>query len=112
MLKSRDGWSQDIVTRSVKRTGSIAKVADDILPYFSRNRELATARIVGTTLHSSYVPNGYRILQALSFDRIIMDESGQVTPKQAWMPLPLLSNRDNARITAYGDDVQLVSRLT
>ena len=77
-------------------------------PHFSRNRaELATARIVGTTLHSSYVPNGYRILQALSFDRIIMDESGQVTPEQAWMPLPLLSNRDNARITAYGDDVQL-----
>ena len=108
MLKSRYGWSQDIVTRSVKRIGSIPKVADDILPYFSRNRtELATARIVGTTLHSSYVPNGYRILQALSFDRIIMDESGQVTPEQAWIPLPLLSNRDNARITAYGDDVQL-----
>ncbi|MGB8936133.1 MAG: AAA domain-containing protein [Candidatus Nitrosopolaris sp.] len=108
MLKSRYGWSQDIVTRSVKRIGSIAKVADDILPYFSRNRtELATARVVGTTLHSSYVPNGYRILQALSFDRIIMDESGQVTPEQAWIPLPLLSNRDNARITAYGDDVQL-----
>ena len=36
-----------------------------------------------------------------------MDEFGQVTPEQAWIPLPLLSNRDNARITAYGDDVQL-----
>jgi AAA domain len=108
MLRSRYGWSQDIVRRSVKRIGSIAKVDEDILPHFSRNRtELATARIVGTTLHSSYVPNGYRLLQALSFDRIIMDESGQVTPEQAWIPLPLLSNRDNARVTAYGDDVQL-----
>jgi superfamily I DNA and/or RNA helicase len=36
-----------------------------------------------------------------------MDESGQVTPEQAWTPLPLLSNRDNAAVTAYGDDVQL-----
>ena len=108
MLKSRYGWSQDIVRRSIKRIGSIAKVSDDILPHFSRNRtELATARIVGTTLHSSYVPNGYRILQALSFDRIIMDESGQVTPEQAWIPLPLLGNANTARVTAYGDDIQL-----
>ena len=108
MLRSRYGWSQDIVRRSVKRIGSIAKVADDIIPHFSTNRnELTTARLVGTTLHSSYVPTGHRILHASSFDRIIMDESGQVTPEQAWIPLPLLSNRDNARITAYGDDVQL-----
>jgi hypothetical protein len=86
MLRSRYGWNQDIVTRSVKRIGSIAKVADDIIPYFSTNRnELTTARIVGTTLNSSYVPTGRRILQQLSFDRIIMDESGQVTPEQAWL---------------------------
>jgi superfamily I DNA and/or RNA helicase len=108
MLKSRYGWSQDIVRRSVKRIGSVAKVADDIIPHFSTNRtELTTARIVGTTLHSSYVPTGHRTLQPLSFDRIMMDESGQVTPEQAWIPLPLLGNADNARITAYGDDVQL-----
>ena len=51
MLRSRYGWSQGIVRRSVKRIGSIAKVADDIIPHFSRNRtELTTARIVGTTL--------------------------------------------------------------
>ncbi len=108
MLRSRYGWSEDVIRRSVKRTGHIAKVADDIRPHFSKNHtELSTARIVGTTLHSSYVPTGHRILQPSSFDRIIMDESGQVTPEQAWIPLPLLSNRDNARITAYGDDVQL-----
>ena len=40
--------------------------------------------------------------KTLSFDGIIMDESGEVTPEQTWIPLPLLSNRDNARITAYG----------
>jgi AAA domain-containing protein len=108
LLRSRYGWSDEIIRRSVKRIGSIAKVENDILPHFSRNRnELTTARIVGTTLHSSYVPNGNRILQPLSFDRIIMDESGQVTPEQAWTPLPLLSNRDSAAVTAYGDDVQL-----
>jgi hypothetical protein len=108
MLKSRYGWSEDVIRRSVKRTGHIAKVADDIRPHFSRNRtELGAARIVGTTLHSSYVPTGHRILQPSSFDRIIMDESGQVTPEQAWIPLPLLGNAEAARITAYGDDVQL-----
>jgi|GEM_PF-6770166 len=108
MLKSRYGWSQDIVRRSVKRTGSIAKIAGDIITHFSTNRnELTTARIVGTTLHSSYVPTGHRVLQQLSFDRIIMDESGQVTPEQAWIPLPLLGNADTARVTAYGDDIQL-----
>jgi hypothetical protein len=108
MLKSRYGWSQDIVRRSVKRTGSIAKIAGDIIPHFSTNRnELTTARIVGTTLHSSYVPTGHRVLQQLSFDRIIMDESGQVTPEQAWIPLPLLGNANTARVTAYGDDIQL-----
>ncbi|MDQ6866451.1 MAG: hypothetical protein M3044_21810 [Thermoproteota archaeon] len=54
MLRSRYGWNQDIVTRSVKRIGSITKVADDTIPYFSTNRnELTTARIVGTTLNSS-----------------------------------------------------------
>ncbi|MGC1932459.1 MAG: AAA domain-containing protein, partial [Candidatus Nitrosopolaris sp.] len=54
MLRSRYGWSQDIVRRSVKRIGSISKVADDIIPHFSTNRnELTTARLVGTTLHSS-----------------------------------------------------------
>jgi len=108
MLKSRYGWSQDIVRRSIKRIGSIAKVAGDLIPHFSTNRnELTTARIVGTTLHSSYVPTGHRVLQQLSFDRIIMDESGQVTPEQAWIPLPLLGNADTARVTAYGDDIQL-----
>ncbi|MDQ6863247.1 MAG: ATP-binding protein [Thermoproteota archaeon] len=108
MLKSRYGWSQDIVRRSIKRIGSIAKVAGDLIPHFSTNRnELTTARIVGTTLHSSYVPTGHRVLQQLSFDRIIMDESGQVTPEQAWIPLPLLRNADTARVTAYGDDIQL-----
>ena len=108
MLKSRYGWSQDIVRRSIKRIGSIAKVAGDLIPHFSTNRnELTTARIVGTTLHSSYVPTGHRVLQQLSFDRIIMDESGQVTPEQAWIPLPLLGNANTARVTAYGDDIQL-----
>ena len=108
MLRFRYGWSQDIIRRTAKRIGSFAKVADDIIPHYSTNRnELRNARLVGTTLHSSYVPTGHRILQASSFDRIIMDESGQVTPEQAWIPLPLLSNRDNARISAYGDDVQL-----
>jgi superfamily I DNA and/or RNA helicase len=108
VLKSRYGWSQDIVRTSIKRIGSIAKVAGDIIPHFSTNRiELTTARIVGTTLHSSYVPTGRRVLQQLSFDRIIMDESGQVTPEQAWIPLPLLGNADTARVTAYGDDIQL-----
>jgi superfamily I DNA and/or RNA helicase len=108
MLRSKYGWSQDIIRRTVKRIGSFAKVADDVIPHYSTNRnELRNARLVGTTLHSSYVPPGHRILQTSSFDRIIMDESGQVTPEQAYIPLPLLSNRDNARITAYGDDVQL-----
>ena len=36
-----------------------------------------------------------------------MDESGQVTPEQAWIALPLVSNSDDVSITAYGDDIQL-----
>lgn len=77
MLKIKYGWRDEIITRSVKRIGHIAKISDDIRPHFSRNhRELAVARIIGTTLHSSYVPTGHRTLQPSSFDRIIMDESG------------------------------------
>jgi superfamily I DNA and/or RNA helicase len=50
---------------------------------------------------------GRMILQQESFDRIIMDESGQVTPQQAWIPLRLLPESNNAIMSAYGDDVQL-----
>lgn len=108
LLQSRYGWSQDIIARSVKRTGYIARAAPDLYPYCTRNRnELAIARIVGTTLHSSYVTTGRMILQEESFDRIIMDESGQVTPQQAWIPLRLLRDSDNVTVSVYGDDVQL-----
>jgi ATP-dependent RNA/DNA helicase IGHMBP2 len=69
--------------------------------------ELAIARIVGTTLHSSYVTTGRMLLQEEGFDRIIMDESGQVTPRQAWIPLRLLRESHNATMSVYGDDLQL-----
>jgi superfamily I DNA and/or RNA helicase len=108
LLKKRYGWSEDVIRRSVKRTGNLSKVANDIIPYFSNNfNELSRARIVGTTLHSSYIDIGHRMLQADSFDRIVMDESGQVTPEQAWISLRFLRENDNATITAYGDDNQL-----
>ena len=69
LLHSRYGWSQDVIARSVKRTGFIAKVATDLHPYTTRNGdEIATARIVGTTLHSSYVTTGRMILQEESFE--------------------------------------------
>src|SRR5437870_4794899 len=71
LLRNRYGLSEDIIKRSVKRTGNLSKVADDILPYFPNNfNELARARIVGTTLHSSYIDMGHRMLQPESFDRI------------------------------------------
>ena len=108
LLQSRYGWSNDIIVRAVKRTGSIARAAADLYPYTTRNRgEIANARIVGTTLHSSYVTTGRMILQEESFDRIIMDESGQVTPQQAWIPLRLLRNSDTITASVYGDDLQL-----
>ena len=108
LLQSRYGWSQDVITRSVKRTGYIVRAASDLNPYSTRRRaELANARIIGTTLHSSYVTTGRMILQEGSFDRIIMDESGQVTPQQAWIPFRLLRESDNVTMSVYGDDVQL-----
>jgi AAA domain len=108
LLQSRYGWSQDVVARSVRRTGFIARAAPDLYPYCTRNRhELAVARIVGTTLHSSYVTTGRMILQEESFDRVIMDESGQVTPQQAWIPLRLLRESNSSTMSVYGDDVQL-----
>lgn len=108
LLQSRYGWSQDVIARSVKRTGFIARAAPDLYFYSTRNRdEIATARIIGTTLHSSYVTTGRMVLQEESFDRIIMDESGQVTPQQAWIPLRLLRESANATMSVYGDDVQL-----
>src|SRR6476659_2634026 len=68
LLKKRYGWSEDVIRRSVKRTGNLSKVANDIIPYFSNNfNELSRARIVGTTLHSSYIDIGHRMLQADSF---------------------------------------------
>jgi superfamily I DNA and/or RNA helicase len=108
LLQSRYGWRQDVIARSVKRTGFIAKAALNLHPFITRNRhELAIARIVGTTLHSSYVTTGRMLLQEESFDRIIMDESGQVTARQAWIPLRLLRESHNATISVYGDDLQL-----
>ena len=108
LLRSRYGWSQDVITRAVKRTGFIVRAASDLNPYSTRRRtDLANARIVGTTLHSSYVTTGRMILQEGSFDRIIMDESGQVTPQQAWIPVRLLRESDNVTMSVYGDDVQL-----
>jgi superfamily I DNA and/or RNA helicase len=108
LLQIRYGWRQDVITKSVKRTGFIAKAAPNLHPYTTRNRhELAIARIVGTTLHSSYATTGRMLLQEESFDRIIMDESGQVTPRQAWIPLRLLRESHNASMSVYGDDLQL-----
>jgi superfamily I DNA and/or RNA helicase len=108
LLQRRYGWRQDVVTRSVKRTGFIAKAAPDLHLHTTRARdELAIARIVGTTLHSSYVTTGRMLLQEESFDRIIMDESGQVTPRQAWIPIRLLRESCNATMSVYGDDLQL-----
>jgi superfamily I DNA and/or RNA helicase len=103
-----NGWDPNAIQKTIKRTGNISRISDDMNPYFSRNSgELALAKIVGTTLHSSFSPLPRRLLQPDTFDRIIMDESGQVTPEQAWIPLPLLSNSKEATITIYGDDVQL-----
>lgn len=48
-------------------------------------------------------------LRSTDADRRIIDDSGQITPEQAWILLPLLSNRDDDKITAYVDDVQLSS---
>ena len=102
LLQRRYGWSQDVIARSVRRTGFIARAAPDLYPYCTRNRhELSIARIVGTTLHSSYMTTGRMILQEESFDRIIMDESGQVTLQQAWIPLRLLRNSDNVAMSVY-----------
>ncbi len=102
------GWDPKMIEQTIKRTGNISRISDDIRPYFSRNSsELATAKIVGTTLHSSFSPLPRRLLQPDTFNRIIMDESGQITPEQSWIPLPLLTNGPDATITIYGDDVQL-----
>jgi superfamily I DNA and/or RNA helicase len=75
-----------VIARAVKRTGYIVRAASDLNQYSTRRAELANARIIGTTLNSSYVTTGRMILQEGSFDRIIMDESGQVTPQKC--PLP------------------------
>ena len=102
------GWNDESIRRIISRTGNLSRIADDIKPYFSRNsNDLAMAKIVGTTLHSSFSPLPRRLLQPGSFDRVIMDESGQVTPEQAWIALPLVSNSDDVSLTAYGDDIQL-----
>ena len=119
ILKSTYGCNKEIVERLVKRIGYRAKIASDIHP-FCNHDELARAKIVGTTLHSSSSSSSsssialhtrsHRILQDGSFDRIIMDETGQVTPEQGWMPLRLLrQDDDNAAVavTLYGDDIQL-----
>ncbi len=102
------GWNDESIRKTISRTGNLSRIADDIKPYFSRNsNDLVQAKIVGTTLHSSFSPLPRRLLQPGSFDRVIMDESGQITPEQAWIALPLVSNSDDVSITAYGDDVQL-----
>ena len=97
------------ITKIVKRTGIRAKVSigysTDII--HSSIVTFHRRRIVGVTLHSSYVPTGNQILVPNSFDRILMDEAGQVTPEQAWIPLRLIRNNCNSTITVYGDDIQL-----
>ena len=108
ILRNEYGFTDDNIRASLKRTGNLSKVSSDIKEYFSVNfRELSVARIVGTTLYSSYVDTGHRMLQPQSFDRIVMDESGQVTPEQAWMGLRFLADHEDSTITAYGDDNQL-----
>jgi superfamily I DNA and/or RNA helicase len=108
ILKSQYGWKDDVIMNLVKRTGSGTKIASEIVPLYTNQREeLALARIVGVTLHSSYVATGHMTLQPSSFDRIIMDEAGQVTPEQAWIPIRLLSPATSSTVTAYGDDIQL-----
>ncbi len=80
LLKIRFGMKDNDIIKKVKRTGTLSKVAQEILPYYTINHhDLSEARIVGVTLHSSYVPTGHQILDPNSFDRILMDESGQVT---------------------------------
>lgn len=36
-----------------------------------------------TTLYSAFVPRGQKILEQGSFDRVIIDKSGQITPERA-----------------------------
>jgi superfamily I DNA and/or RNA helicase len=51
------GWNDESIRRTISRTGNLSRIADDIKPYFSRNsNDLAQAKIVGTTLHSSFSP--------------------------------------------------------
>jgi DNA polymerase III delta prime subunit len=108
LLNSRFHFHKDQLLRMVCRTGTLGKVAADIQPYHTNNHHrLDQAQIVGVTLHSSYVKTGHRVLDPKSFDRILMDESGQVTPEQAFIPLRLVRDTTNATITAYGDDLQL-----
>jgi hypothetical protein len=52
LLKSTYGCSKETIERLVKRIGYRAKIASDIHP-FCNHDELARAKIVGTTLHSS-----------------------------------------------------------
>src|ERR671931_2620863 len=119
ILKSTYGCSKETIETLVKRIGYRSRIALDIQPFCNRH-ELTRAKIVGTTLHSSSSSSSsssialhtrsHRLLQDRSFDRIIMDETGQVTPEQEWMPLRLLrQDDDNAAVavTLYGDDIQL-----
>src|SRR5215203_3048187 len=107
-IARKAGKPNERILRDIKRTGNLS----DVNPLLTGHccispNELSSAVIVGTTLYSAFVPTGRRVLQQGSFDRIIIDESGQITPEQGWQVLRLIRNSDSATITAYGDDIQL-----
>ena len=102
------GISKERISRDIKRTGNLSNVNPLLSDCCTKNpNELSHAVIVGTTLYSAFVPTGQKILEQGSFDRVIIDESGQITPEQAWQVLRLIRNSDGATISAYGDDIQL-----
>lgn len=94
----------------MKRTGNVSKSSEDVVRRFaSHNRdELAQARVVFVTFHSSYVATGEPLLFRGDFDRLVFDETGQATPEQAWIPLELLDADPTSKLTVYGDDRQLL----
>jgi superfamily I DNA and/or RNA helicase len=105
-LLSERGFERDVI----KRTGNLSKSDDYLVRHFAtqRREEIMKAKVVFTTFHSSFVATGDPILNPNDFDRLEYDETGQATPEQAWIPLVLLRQGIDSKVSVYGDDRQLL----
>jgi len=105
-LLAERGW----LSSSIRRTGNVSNSSDYIRKNFhaASNEEAKRARVVCTTFYSAFVGTGDPILEPNDFDRLVFDETGQATPEQAWIPLILLDQSPDSKVSVYGDDKQLL----